>query len=151
MIRGHPQGEKRMNGGDMEAVIRHLANLKFEAVARGHKIVCDQPPENGGSDAGMTPPEFLLVSLGTCAAYYAAQYLRTRGLKTDQLTVRVSGEKATQPARLASFVIDVEMPDLDSRHCAGLKRAVKSCLIHNTLCHPPAIDLHVHTTAPALA
>ena len=135
----------------MEAVIRHLANLKFEAVARGHKIVCDQPPENGGSDAGMTPPEFLLVSLGTCAAYYAAQYFRTRGLKTDQLTVRVSAEKATQPARLASFVIDVEMPDLDSKHCDGLRRAVKSCLIHNTLCHPPAIDLHVHTTAPALA
>ena len=135
----------------MEAVIRHLGDLKFEAVARGHKVVCDQPRENGGSDAGMTPPEFLLVSLGTCAAYYAAQYLRTRGLNTDQLTVRVSAEKATQPARLASFVIDVEMPDLEAKHCDGLRRAVKSCLIHNTLGQPPAIELRVHTTEPALA
>ncbi len=135
----------------MEAVIRHLGDLKFEAVARGHRVVCDQPPENGGSDAGMTPPEFLLVSLGTCAAYYAAQYLRTRGLDTDKLTVRVGAEKATQPARLASFVMDVEMPDLHPKHCDGLRRAVKSCLIHNTLCHPPAIDLRVHTTALALA
>ena len=41
----------------MQAVIRQLGDLKFEAVARGHKVVCDQPPENGGSDAGMTPPE----------------------------------------------------------------------------------------------
>jgi putative redox protein len=135
----------------MEAVIRYLGDLKFEAAARGHRVVCDQPPENGGSDAGMTPPEFLLVSLGTCAAYYAAQYLRTRGLNTDQLTVRVSAEKAAQPARLASFIIDVEMHDLDSKHSNGLRRAVKSCLIHNTLYHPPAIDLRVHTTAPALA
>jgi putative redox protein len=135
----------------MDTVIRHLGDLKFEAAARGHKVICDQPTENGGSDAGMTPPEFLLVSLGTCAAYYAAQYLRTRGLKTNQLTVRVSAEKASQPARLASCVIDVEMPDLDSKHCDGLRRAVKSCLIHNTLCQPPAIDLHVHSTAPALA
>jgi putative redox protein len=99
----------------------------------------------------MTPPEFLLVSLGTCAAYYAVQYLRTRGMSTDQLTVRVSAEKASQPARFASFVIDVEMPDLDSKHSDGLRRAVKSCLIHNTLCHPPAINLRVHTTALALA
>ena len=78
----------------MDTVIRHLGNLKFEAAARGHKVICDQPMENGGADAGMTPPEFLLVSLGTCAAYYAAQYLRTRGLNTDQLIVRVSAEKA---------------------------------------------------------
>src|SRR6266702_1680698 len=79
MIRAHPR-EKRTNGGDMEAVIRHLGDLKFEAAARGHKVVCDQPPENGGSDAGMTPPEFLLVSLGTCAGYYAAQYLKLHSL-----------------------------------------------------------------------
>jgi uncharacterized OsmC-like protein len=144
-------GKKRTDGGDMEAVIRQLGDLKFEAVARGHKVLCDQPPENGGSDVGMTPPEFLLVSLGTCAAYYAVQYLRTRGMSTDQLTVRVSAEKASQPARFASFVIDVEMPDLDSKHSDGLRRAVKSCLIHNTLCHPPAINLRVHTTALALA
>ena len=134
----------------METVIRHLGELKFEATARGHRVVCDQPPENGGSDAGMTPSEFLLVSLGTCAAFYAAQYLRTRGLNTKELTIRVSAEKATQPARLASFVIDVELHDLDPKHRDGLTRAVKSCLIHNTLCHPPAIDLRVHSSAPVL-
>ena len=135
----------------MEAVIRYLGDLTFEAAARGHRVICDQPRENWGSDAGMTPPEFLLVSLGTCAAYYAVQYLRTRGLSADQLTVRVSAEKASQPARLASFVIDVEMPDLDSKHSDGLRRAVESCLIHNTLCHPPAIDLRVNASVPAFA
>jgi len=33
--------------------------------------------DNGGSDEGMSPPEFLLTSLATCAAYYGAQYLKT--------------------------------------------------------------------------
>ena len=135
----------------MEAVIRYLGDLKFEAAARGHRVLCDQPRENWGSDAGMTPPEFLLVSLGTCAAYYAAQYLWSRGLDAEKLTVRVGAEKVAQPTRLGSFVIDVEMPDLDPKHCDRLRRAVKSCLIHNTLCQPPAIDLRVNSTAPALA
>jgi len=135
----------------METTVRYLGNLKFEAAARGHRVICDQPVENQGSDKGMTPPELLLASLGTCAGYYAAQYLETRGLNASKLTVRVSAEKATQPARLASFVVEVEAPDVDPKHHDGLLRAVKACLIHNTLSHTPSVDLHVHTAAPTLA
>jgi uncharacterized OsmC-like protein len=135
----------------MEATVRYLGNLKFEAESRGHRVVCDQPVENQGSDKGMTPPELLLSSLGTCAGYYAAQYLETRGLNAHKLTVRVSAEKATQPARLASFVVEVEAPAVDPKHHDALLRAVKACLIHNTLSHAPSIDLHVHTAASTVA
>ena len=62
----------------MEVTIQHLGNVKFAASARGHRVICDQPAGNGGSDAGMTPPEYLLVSLGTCAGFYAVQYLKAR-------------------------------------------------------------------------
>jgi putative redox protein len=132
----------------MEATIRHLGNLKFEAMARGHRLICDQPVENQGTDRGMTPPELLLASLGTCAGYYAAQYLQTRGLSSQRVVVRVSAEKVTQPARLASFVIEVAAPDVDPKHHDGLLRSVKACLIHNTLSSTPNIDLHVHTAVP---
>ena len=128
----------------MEIKVRHLGDVKFEAIARGHRVVCDQPPANGGADAGMTPPEFLLASLGTCAGFYAAQYLKTRSLKTDGLEVTVSAEKAAQPARLGSFRIDVFAPGLDAQHEAGILRAVKACLIHNTLIHPPVIETVLH-------
>jgi uncharacterized OsmC-like protein len=67
----------------METLVRYLGHTKFEASTRGHRILCDQPVENQGTDAGMSPPEFLLVSLGTCAGYYATQYLLTRALSTD--------------------------------------------------------------------
>ena len=133
----------------MEITVRHLGDVKFEATARGHRVVCDQPPANGGGDLGMTPPELLLASLGTCAGFYAAQYLKTRSLKTDGLEVVVSAEKAAQPARLGSFHIAVFAPGLDSRHEAGMLRAVKACLIHNTLAHPPAIEIVLHTEALA--
>ena len=42
----------------------------------------------------MTPPEFMLASLGACAGYYAAEYLRARSLSTEGLEVRVTAEKA---------------------------------------------------------
>jgi len=125
----------------MEAIIKHAGNVRFEAVARGHKVLCDQPLENGGEDAGMSPPEFLLVSLGTCAGYYALQYLVTRGLPSEGLEVRVAAGKAPQPARLGSFRIEVKTPPLEGRHREGVLRAVKSCLVHNTLLHEPEVDI----------
>ena len=135
----------------MEAEILHLGEAKFEAVARGHRVICDQPATNGGSDGGMTPPEFLLVSLGTCAGFYAAQYLKARALPADGLRVKVTAEKATQPARLDRFRIEVTAPELDPQHQAGILRAVKLCLIHNTLLHAPAIDIVLNAPVEAPA
>src|ERR1700682_3686584 len=59
----------------MEVKTRYAGGVKFEIMARGHRVLCDQPLESGGSDSGMTPPEFLLAALASCAGYYVAQYL----------------------------------------------------------------------------
>ena len=133
----------------MEVIVHHLGDVKFEAAARGHRVRSDQPFENHGSDTGMTPPELLLAAMGACAGYYAAEYLRTRGLSVAGLEVRVVAEKALQPARLDNFRIEVTAPELDPRHEAGLLRAVKACLIHNTLTHPPAFEIALETRVPA--
>lgn len=133
----------------MEVTANYLKDSQFEVIARGHRLICDQPLENGGSDQGISPPEFLLGSLATCAAYYAAQYLKTRGIPAEQISVRVKAEKARNPARLSSFLIEVTVPGLDERHQEGLHRAVKTCLIHNTLLTGPVIQVTVN--APALA
>jgi uncharacterized OsmC-like protein len=133
----------------MEITINHLGDVSFEASARGHRLVCDQPPGNGGQDSGMTPPELLLASLGTCAGFYAVQYLRTRGLSAEGLSVRVEADKAAQPARLGAFRIEVTAPGLDERHTTGVLRAIRSCLIHNTLLNAPLIETMVNSPAPA--
>ena len=131
----------------MEITVKHLGNVKFEASTRGHSVICDQPPDNGGSDQGLTPPEFLLASLATCAGFYAAQYLKARNLPAGGLQVTVNADKLTQPARLGQFRIEVFVPGLDAHHEAGILRAVKACLIHNTLLHAPAIETVVRTTS----
>jgi putative redox protein len=137
------------SSSDMEVKVKHLGDVKFEATTRGHRVMCDQPPENGGADSAMTPPEFLLVSLGTCAGFYAAQYLKTRSLAVPDLEIRVAADKAMQPARLGSFRIEVIAPGLDPHHEAGMLRAVKACLVHNTLLNAPAIETIVNTAVPA--
>jgi putative redox protein len=134
----------------MEIQVDHLGGMQFEIKARQHTIVSDQPAEGGGFDEGMTPPELLLASLGSCAGYYAAQYLRKHKLAAEGTLVRVSAEKAKDPARMDNFRIEVEVPgEFGEKHREGIKETIHHCLIHNTLLHPPTIALDVKSAALA--
>jgi uncharacterized OsmC-like protein len=77
--------------------------------------------------------------------------MKTRSLAYQSLDVKISAEKAAQPARLGQFRIEVVVPGLDPQHQAGVLRAVKACLIHNTLLHAPAIETVVSTPVEAHA
>ena len=133
----------------MEVSIEHLGAVQFEIKARNHSIISDQAVSDGGYDEGMTPPELFLASLGSCAAFYAAQYLRKHKLASEGTRVRVLAQKLRDPARLGEFRIEVQSPiDLDDRHRKGMEDAVAHCLIHRTLQNPPKIDIYV--TAPVL-
>ena len=128
----------------MEVRVKHLGGVQFEIKARQHSIVCDQPPENGGYDEGMAPPELLLASLGSCAGFYAAMYLKKHKLAAEGTVVRVTADKLKDPARVDNFRIEVEVPvDFDEKHREGIEHSIHHCLIHNTLLHPPQITLDV--------
>lgn len=131
----------------MEVTIKHIDRVKFSVQSRSHTIVCDQPADNGGDDAGMTPPELLLASLGSCAAFYAVQYLKTRNLADTGVEVSITAEKLKSPTRLGDFHIRVACPvPLIEEHTEGLMRSVHHCLIHNTLLSPP--DIKIELVAP---
>lgn len=133
----------------MEVTVQHLGSVQFEIKARQHTIVSDQPVENHGFDEGMTPPELFLASLGSCAAFYAAEYLRQKNLATEGTRVIVHADKILKPdARLDNIRIEVELPlACDERDRAGVERAVHRCLIHNTLLQPPKMEIAIHAPA----
>jgi len=133
----------------MEITVEHLGALQFEIRARQHLIVSDQPPENGGHDEGMTPPELLLASLGSCVGFYAAQYLRKHKLATEGTRVRVIADKLKDPARIDNFRIGIETSAaLTEQHRSGVENAAHHCLIHNTLLHPPSIVVEITHPVP---
>jgi uncharacterized OsmC-like protein len=129
----------------MEITVEHLGSVQFEIRARNHSVISDQSVNDGGFDEGMTPPELLLASLGSCAGFYAAQYLRKNKLATEGMRVRVTCEKVKDPLpRMTNFVIEVDAPvALSDAHRKSVEEAVEHCLVHNTLLHPPKIELKV--------
>lgn len=132
----------------IEVTVGHLGDVQFEIGARGHTIVSDQPTENGGYDEGMTPPELFLAALGSCAGYYAAQYLRANKLANAGTRIRVGADKVKNPVRMDNFFIEVDLPvEVTEQHRVGVQKAVHECLIHNTLLNPPKISLTINSGA----
>jgi len=129
----------------MEVTVEHLGSVQFEIHAGNHSIISDQSVHDGGFDEGMTPPELLLASLGSCAGYYAAQYLRKNKLATEGTRARVTCDKVKYPvARMTNFVIGVDAPvELSDAQRKGVEEAVEHCLVHNTLLHRPKMELKV--------
>ena len=129
----------------MEVLIEHLGAVQFEIKSRQHTVICDQPLDSNGDDEGMTPPELLLASLGSCAAFYAVDYLKRNLILEEGVKVRITADKVKGPFRVDNFKIEVEVPtQLEESQIQGLDEAVHRCLIHNTLQHPPKIETVIH-------
>jgi len=128
----------------MEVRVRQGKGRQVEARARFHRVVCDEPFEQNGSDTGMMPAEMMLSALGCCAMYCAAKYLESRNLPANAVELKVCAEKSDSPPRLAEISIDVDAPGLAPRTREGLLRAVQTCLLSQTMAN--AAQIHVKMT-----
>jgi putative redox protein len=113
----------------MEVRIRHGQGQQATAFARFHRVVCDQPFDEGGMEGGMTPPELMLSAVGCCAMGHAGEYLRARG----------------RPVRLTEIGIEVDAPGLSSHMRDGLIKAIEACLLCRTLQDPPVLNIRMAT------
>jgi putative redox protein len=137
------------NGAGRLTVVTGEGGLRFAADVRGHTIRMDQPIAGGGLDSAPSPLELLAVSLGGCIALYATQYCATRGLPHEGIRVEVGTQTAKGPYRIASFGVAVHLPEpLAEEHHLPLHRALLACPAHNTLAHPPAMEIRL--VEPAL-
>ena len=130
----------------MSLIVKYVGGVKFEVTCRSHRVVIDQPESENGTDHGMTPVELLNASLASCAAYYAAQFLRRRIPELTGLEVQSSWSFSEDPHRVGAVHLTIVSPhDLTTAEQNGLLRVVEHCTIENTLKHTPKIRITVET------
>lgn len=135
--------------GDVE--VRHLSGDRFEIAVRQHRLECDQPSEDGGTDAAPTPTELFIASLTACVGFYARRYLARHQLAED-IVVRAHFEMASRPARVGRVELLLVLPaGFPEERMAGLLAVASHCTVHNSLLDPPqvTIEASAHSSAAA--
>jgi uncharacterized OsmC-like protein len=138
----------------MKLIVESAGSVASRVVIGPHVLVFDQPPTvKGGDDRGPSPLDVLVASIAGCAHYFAAAFLRARGLSTAALAVEVDADKESVPTpRIGRLALKVRVPQgLSEPQRLGIVRAVERCPAYGTLVRPPAVELSVEIAPDAAA
>lgn len=106
----------------------------FESKIGKHTVMVDVPPDMGGSDRAPTPPQYFVVSLGSCVAAFIATYCQQAGIDARDLSVDVSFDKAENPTRLTNLKVTIQLPYADCQaRKQALLRVAQHCPVHETI------------------
>jgi putative redox protein len=96
--------------------------------------------------AGMTPPDTLLASLGSCVGVYIRKYAEGAKLALGEFSISVEGDlgkDAPYYFRQIKVSVDLKGAALDEKRKAALLAFIKNCPIHNTLKNNPSVDINI--------
>lgn len=112
----------------------YKGGMLFESKVGNHTVMTDVPPDMGGADRAPTPPQYFVVSLGSCVAAFVATYCQQAGIDARELSVDVSFDKAENPTRLVNLKITVKLPHADCQaRKQALLRVAQHCPVHETI------------------
>jgi putative redox protein len=135
----------------LEITLQHAGGTRFSAQARHHRIILDQPREDGATDQGMSPAELLLISLGGCVGQHVMQYLNLRGLPSEGLAIRVEASASARPLHFGDFTISVTVPSLDDRQLRELEKSSPAGLVHNAIRFANLIKVTAGSSRPGIS
>jgi len=122
--------------------VRYVDGDRFTIGIRDHEVDVDQPVSDGGEDTAPTPTELFVASLASCVAFYARRYLARHHLPSTGLRVTTDYRMGSHPARVSDLRIEIALDSAVPHDRRDALLAVAShCTVHNTLTHPPTIDV----------
>lgn len=89
---------------------------------------------------GVTPPDALLASIGSCIGVYIRKYAEGARLDIRDVDISVQAEFTKEaPVRFSRIdvLIDLKGADIDDRRKAALLEFIKNCPVHNTVKNNP--------------
>lgn len=106
----------------------------------GHHVLSDQPESSGGHNEAPSPFDLFLVSIASCAGYYAMEFCKGRSIPVDDLKVSCSTQY--DPERRLIRKIDIRVqtpPEFPPKYAAAILKAVDQCAVKRHLVDPPEI------------
>ena len=132
----------------MKLTVAYHGGSRYDITSGAHRVVTDQPIEDGGQDAGMSPVELFVGSLAGCVGYFVGRYCDRHQISTKGLSVGAEWTMAEQPHRVGQVTCRDSLAA--SRH-GGTKRAApqSGAWLHRTSIHRGAYKRGDRTQFPS--
>ncbi|HEY7408736.1 MAG TPA: OsmC family protein [Gemmatimonadaceae bacterium] len=119
------------------------SGYRVEIEAGPHALVSDEPNEAGGTDAGPTPYDLILASLGACTAMTLRMYADRKQWPLEGVVVRLHHGRShaadeiqceNRPVRLDQIERTLELSGpLTDEQRVKLAEIAERCPVHRTL------------------
>lgn len=131
----------------MKLTATYHGGTRYDITSGAHRVVTDQPIEDGGQDAGMSPVELFVGSLSSCVGYFVGRYCDRHQISTKGLSVEAEWTMAEQPHRVGRVILAIHLPHrVTSEHSERLLKVAYGCTVHQSIMVPAevAIELNPH-------
>ena len=128
----------------MTLTVAFNGGMRFDISSGRHSIITDQPVEDGGHDAGMSPVNLFVGSLASCMGYFIGRYCERHQISPDGLRVDADWSMAERPHRVGTVSVKIALP---ARITAGqrerLLKVAHGCTVHQSLAVPPKVAIEM--------
>lgn len=90
--------------------ITPLGKLTFKTVVEGHTFIASEPEKIGGPDAGPTPAQFFIASIGTCTAMYADLFCSYNKFPIDGFEMQLDYTQDPKTTQVLSLTVKIKYP-----------------------------------------
>ena len=113
-------------------------HFRTEVIASGKTVIVDEAEELGGTNAGPSPGELMLISLASCTAITLRMYADRKKWEVSKITVEVASEKMSSKT-IFNCEISLE-GDLEEDQRQRLLQIANACPIHRLLTNPIEVN-----------
>jgi uncharacterized OsmC-like protein len=127
-----------------DVVVRGIAGGFLQEVVSGkHNLRADEPVSAGGTGAGPSPYDYLLIALGVCTSMTVGLYARRKQWPLENITVSLRHSRIhakdckeceTKEGMLDRIDTEIELTgSLTAEQRAKLMEIAEKCPVHRTL------------------
>jgi len=125
-----------------EITITFGGGLKVNAHYKGFTVPTDQPVHQGGGGTAPSPFDYFLISLASCAGFYALEFCQERKIPLEGLAVTMSTERGAVSKMIEKVTIDISLPPgFPPKYTGAIVRAVDLCTVKAHILKPPQFEI----------
>lgn len=120
--------------------ITNTGDYSFKIKSKDYEFTVD-PKGNG-----ITPPDTLLASIGSCIGVYLRKYAEATKLPLKEFKINVNSDfPSDKPLRFKDINVNIDLlgVKLDETKINALLHFIKNCPVHNTLETKPNIEIKI--------